>query len=86
MATEQQLEGIMSKRADSPYHAGRGDDWLKIKRLESDEFAVLGYTPPRGSRSGFGSLAAGQARIRRRRLDLRRPRRHRLHRRASAAT
>jgi bifunctional non-homologous end joining protein LigD len=56
MATEQQLEGIISKRVDSAYHAGRGDDWLKIKRLESDEFAVVGYTPPKGSRSGFGSL------------------------------
>lgn len=56
MATEQQLEGIISKRVDSAYHAGRGDDWLKIKRLESDEFAVVGYTPPKGSRNGFGSL------------------------------
>ena len=56
MATEQRLEGIVSKRIDSPYHAGRGDDWLKIKRLESDEFAVVGYTLPKGSRSGFGSL------------------------------
>jgi bifunctional non-homologous end joining protein LigD len=56
MATEQQLEGIISKRVDSGYRPGRGDDWLKIKRLESDEFAVVGYTPPKGSRSGFGSL------------------------------
>lgn len=56
MATEQQLEGIVSKRIDSPYRPGRGDDWLKIKRLHSDEFAVVGYTPPKGSRSGFGSL------------------------------
>jgi bifunctional non-homologous end joining protein LigD len=56
MATEQQLEGIVSKRVQSAYHAGRGDDWIKVKRLESDEFAVVGYTPPKGSRSGFGSL------------------------------
>ncbi|MDW2980036.1 MAG: DNA ligase D [Rhodanobacter sp.] len=56
MATEQELEGIISKRIDSAYRPGRGDDWLKIKRLESDEFAVVGYTPPKGSRSGFGSL------------------------------
>ena len=56
MALDQQLEGIISKRVDSTYHGGRGDDWLKIKRLESDEFAVVGYTPPKGSRSGFGSL------------------------------
>lgn len=56
MATEQELEGIISKRVQSAYRPGRGDDWLKIKRLESDEFAVVGYTPPKGSRSGFGSL------------------------------
>jgi bifunctional non-homologous end joining protein LigD len=56
MASEQKLEGIVSKRADSAYHGGRGDDWLKIKRLESDEFAVVGFTAPKGSRDGVGSL------------------------------
>jgi bifunctional non-homologous end joining protein LigD len=56
MAGEQELEGIMSKRIDSPYHAGRSDDWRKIKRLQSDEFAIVGYTAGKGSRSGFGSL------------------------------
>ncbi|HET7358637.1 MAG TPA: DNA ligase D, partial [Rhodanobacteraceae bacterium] len=60
MASEQQLEGIMSKRADSPYRAGRGDDWRKIKRLQSDEFAIVGYTPGKGARSGFGSLLLGR--------------------------
>jgi bifunctional non-homologous end joining protein LigD len=55
-ATQQKLEGIVSKRVDSPYRPGRGDDWLKIKRLMSDEFAVVGYTPPKGQRKGFGSL------------------------------
>ncbi|GAB2560932.1 DNA ligase D [Dyella jejuensis] len=55
-AVEHQLEGIISKRADSGYHAGRSGDWIKAKRLEGDEFAVVGYTPPKGSRSGFGSL------------------------------
>ncbi|TCV97767.1 ATP-dependent DNA ligase LigD phosphoesterase module /ATP-dependent DNA ligase LigD polymerase module [Luteibacter rhizovicinus] len=56
MASDKELEGILSKRIDSPYRPGRGDDWLKIKRRDSDEFAVVGYTPPKGSRSGFGSL------------------------------
>ena len=55
-ASENQLEGIMCKRADSPYRSGRGDDWVKVKRLESDEFAVVGYTAAKGSRKGFGSL------------------------------
>ncbi|MGY3233074.1 bifunctional non-homologous end joining protein LigD [Luteibacter sp. HA06] len=56
MAMEQKLEGIISKRADGAYRSGRNDDWLKIKRLESDEFAVVGYTPAKGSRLTFGSL------------------------------
>ncbi|NID16690.1 DNA ligase D [Luteibacter yeojuensis] len=56
MAMEQELEGIISKRANGAYHSGRGDDWQKIKRLESDEFAVVGYTPAKGSRLSFGSL------------------------------
>lgn len=56
MAMEQKLEGIISKRANGAYHSGRGDDWQKIKRLESDEFAVVGYTPAKGSRLSFGSL------------------------------
>ena len=55
-AMEFKLEGIVSKRIDSGYHAGRSGDWVKIKRVEGDEFAVIGYTPPKGSRSGFGSL------------------------------
>ncbi|WP_426699963.1 DNA ligase D [Rhodanobacter sp. Col0626] len=56
LASEQKLEGIMCKRASSGYHPGRGDDWLKVKRLDADEFAVVGYTAAKGSRNGFGSL------------------------------
>ena len=56
LASEQAFEGIISKRADRPYVGGRGDDWRKTKRLDSDEYAVVGYTPGKGSRSGFGSL------------------------------
>ncbi|MGH8233755.1 MAG: DNA ligase D [Rhodanobacteraceae bacterium] len=56
LASEQKLEGIVSKRIDSPYRAGRSDDWMKIKRLKSDEFAVIGYTLAKERREGFGSL------------------------------
>jgi len=56
LAGEQHFEGIISKRADRAYHAGRSDDWRKTKQLASDEFAVVGYTAPKGSRSGFGAL------------------------------
>jgi len=56
LALERGLEGIISKRAAAPYRSGRGDDWRKIKQRQSDEFAVVGFTAPKGSRSGLGAL------------------------------
>ncbi len=56
LAAERGFEGIISKRGDRPYVGGRGDDWRKTKELASDEFAVVGFTAPKGSRTGFGSL------------------------------
>ena len=56
LAADSHFEGIISKRMDRPYRGGRGDDWRKTKLLASDEFAVVGYTAPKGSRRGFGSL------------------------------
>jgi bifunctional non-homologous end joining protein LigD len=53
------LEGIICKRVDSPYRAGRGHDWLKVKCQGREEFVVLGWTEPAGSRSGLGSLHLG---------------------------
>lgn len=54
------LEGVVCKRVDSTYQPGRGGDWLKIKRCDSDEFAVVGYTTGKGHRQGFGSLLLGR--------------------------
>jgi len=53
------LEGIICKRADESYHAGRGRGWVKVKCLGREEFVVLGWTPPGGSRTGLGSLHIG---------------------------
>ena len=50
------LEGIVSKAVDAPYVAGRSATWLKIKHAQTDDFIVVGYTAPKGSRAGFGSL------------------------------
>ena len=60
LAEQWKVEGIVSKAADSPYRGGRGDDWRKAKLMESDEFAVVGYTPGKGTREGFGSLLLGR--------------------------
>lgn len=53
------LEGIMAKKADSPYRNGRSGDWLKIRADRIDDFVVVGFTKGKGSRSGFGSLHVG---------------------------
>lgn len=53
------LEGVISKRIDSPYRPGRGRDWLKIKCHESQEFVIGGFTDPAGSRAGLGALLLG---------------------------
>ena len=53
------LEGIVCKQAEAPYRAGRGRGWLKVKCLGREEFVVLGWTPPGGSRTGLGSLHLG---------------------------
>lgn len=52
-------EGLIAKRADRPYRAGRSRDWLKLKCVADQEFVVGGYTEPRGSRIGFGALLVG---------------------------
>ena len=53
------LEGIVSKRRDSGYHGTRNADWIKVKVRASDEFVVIGYTEPKGTRSGIGALLLG---------------------------
>jgi bifunctional non-homologous end joining protein LigD len=60
-ARAQGLEGVIAKRADSPYRQGkRTREWLKIKTHGRQEFVIAGYTKGQGRRSGrFGSLVLG---------------------------
>src|SRR2546430_2551378 len=53
------LEGIVAKKEDAPYRAGRSPNWLKIRADRTDDFVVVGFTRPKGSRSGFGALDLG---------------------------
>ncbi len=50
------LEGVMAKRADSPYVSGRSSQWRKLRRLRVEDFVVVGLSEPRGGRTGFGAL------------------------------
>ncbi len=58
-ACQRGSEGIIAKRADGPYVAGRGHGWLKIKCGLRQEFVIGGYTDPSGSRAAFGALLLG---------------------------
>jgi bifunctional non-homologous end joining protein LigD len=50
------LEGMVAKRASSPYRGGRRPEWVKVRASPTDDFVVVGHTRPKGSRGGFGSL------------------------------
>ncbi|MGE5524018.1 MAG: DNA ligase D [Rhodospirillaceae bacterium] len=58
-ACDLKLEGIICKRADSPYTAGRGRSWVKVKCEMRQEMVIGGYTNPEGTRKGFGALLLG---------------------------
>lgn len=53
------LEGIISKRSDRPYAPGDRGVWVKSKCLNREEFVVVGWTDPTGSRPHIGSLLLG---------------------------
>ena len=51
------LEGVLAKRADSPYRPGaRGREWLKVKNVLRQEFVVAGWTPSETSPGTMRSL------------------------------
>jgi bifunctional non-homologous end joining protein LigD len=56
VVTAQGLEGIVAKNGEAPYRPGRTPQWLKIKAERTGDFVIVGFTEPRGSRSGFGAL------------------------------
>ena len=57
------LEGIIAKRRSSPYRSGRGGDWLKVKCVQTESFAIVGYEHSAAAIGGIGRLllAARQA-------------------------
>ncbi|WP_395739204.1 non-homologous end-joining DNA ligase [Prosthecobacter sp.] len=54
------LEGIIGKRPDSTYEAGRrSGQWIKLKLHHEQEVVIGGYTQPTGSRKHIGALIVG---------------------------
>jgi DNA ligase D-like protein (predicted ligase) len=58
LACEHGLEGVVSKRINGRYEPGRRS-WLKTKCLNREEFVVVGWSDPEGSRHRIGSLLLG---------------------------
>lgn len=56
VARRKGYEGLIAKDAASPYAEGRSNRWLKVKVHQEDEFVIVGYTAPAGSRQHFGAL------------------------------
>ena len=78
-ARRQGLEGIVSKRCDSPYRPGkRTGEWIKTRVWRRQEFVIGGYIPGEGRRAKrVGSLLVGY--YDGRRSELRRGQRQKLH-------
>jgi bifunctional non-homologous end joining protein LigD len=59
IAKRKGFEGVLAKDESAPYVQGRSGKWLKFKVHQEDEFVIVGYTAPAGSRQHFGALLLG---------------------------
>jgi bifunctional non-homologous end joining protein LigD len=58
-ACQMHMEGLIGKRLGSPYVSRRSSDWIKLKCQNRQEFVIVGFTEPKGSRQAFGALLLG---------------------------
>jgi bifunctional non-homologous end joining protein LigD len=60
-AALQGLEGVVAKRAQAPYRAGRRTpEWQKVKLRAQEDFPIVGYTRGTGRRAKLGALILGR--------------------------
>jgi bifunctional non-homologous end joining protein LigD len=59
VAKQKGYEGVVAKDPSSPYVEGRSSYWLKVKVHQEEEFVIVGYTEPTGTRLHFGALLLG---------------------------
>jgi bifunctional non-homologous end joining protein LigD len=52
-------EGIIAKRNSSVYEPRRSKEWLKIKAIQQQEFAIIGWHPSNANDFDIGSLHLG---------------------------
>jgi DNA ligase D-like protein (predicted ligase) len=53
------FEGVVSKTIDAPYAPGNRGLWRKAKWLNRQEFVIVGWSDPEGSRPHLGALLWG---------------------------
>ena len=53
------FEGVVSKTSDAPYAPGNRGLWRKAKWLNRQEFVVVGWSDPEGTRAFLGALLLG---------------------------
>lgn len=53
------LEGLIGKRAGSTYQERRSRDWIKLKCKRRQEFVIVGFSEPKGTRRHIGALLLG---------------------------
>lgn len=56
------LEGIVGKRADSPYRGGRSKDWVKVRTQRTGDFVIVGWVPAKSNANDVGALALAEYR------------------------
>jgi DNA ligase D-like protein (predicted ligase) len=53
------FEGVVSKTIDAPYAPGNRGLWRKAKALNRQEFVIVGWSDPEGTRPHLGALLLG---------------------------
>jgi len=54
------FEGVVAKRKESGYEAGRrSTSWLKVKPTQDADFVIGGYTQGKGARASLGAILVG---------------------------
>ena len=56
------IEGVVGKRADSPYRDGRSHDWIKVRGVRTGDFVIAGWAPNRANARDVGALAVAEFR------------------------
>ena len=56
------IEGVVGKRAYSPYQGGRSYDWIKVRGVRTGDFVIAGWVPNKSNARDIGALALGEFR------------------------